>query len=346
MRNRITMASFSTVNSHFSWKTLCIGGFFGYLISIATSLLAAENNYQSYHVARNLNEDSEETLGSNNSEEGTGEESGDENEEIVQMTITAISLVLILLTIAFEEVKEHIEEVSRGTMDSIIESLFGEMTILGFLSMFSFVVSSLGIFERISLREFGEKEELLELFESVHYMLFFIMVFFMILVLIFVSRAKNIEAAWFSMNAACLDADYMEKLDTLMINDNASEKGGLLSSFTKTKAQRHRAELTIFQGIRKEFILERSMKEPFEPNTLNPVDGNFHFGRYLSHCLGKDLANIVHVSTTTWCFFAMLTLFFFGLTFVLPGDKVEVNVCLGMDCYWLAYVLCRCLPWS
>jgi hypothetical protein len=85
------------------------------------------------------------------------------------ITVTVIVLLLIVLKIAFEKAKEHIEESADHNMKPIIGSLLGEMTVLGFLSNSTYCVTQLGFFEHISTSLFREEEELQETFEFVHY---------------------------------------------------------------------------------------------------------------------------------------------------------------------------------
>ena len=109
-------------------------------------------------------------------EEEEGEEGEEEEEgweEAVSPTnmrvMTCIVLVLILLTVAFEVIKEHVEESVPEDFEVILEKFFGELTILGFLSMVTFIVSQAGIMTILSEKIYGESEEeqneLLEYFE-------------------------------------------------------------------------------------------------------------------------------------------------------------------------------------
>jgi hypothetical protein len=68
-----------------------------------------------------------------------------------------IVLCLIGLTIAFEWVKHYLEESVTEDMEPIIEKLFGEMTVLGFLSMVSFLLNAGGFFRFLSRRIFGNE---------------------------------------------------------------------------------------------------------------------------------------------------------------------------------------------
>ena len=80
--------------------------------------------------------------------------------------IICITLLLILLTVAFEVMKETLEESVPEDFEIILEKFFGELTILGFLSMITFLISKTGILEKLSEHWFeGEDEELLEYVE-------------------------------------------------------------------------------------------------------------------------------------------------------------------------------------
>jgi hypothetical protein len=244
-----------------------------------------------------------------------------------------IILLLIFLTIAFETAKEHIEESADRNMKPIIGSLFGEMTVLGFLSIFTFCVTQLGYFTQLSIHMFGEGEEeaLLELFEAVHYMLFFIMVSFVASVLKLVSGAEQMEKNWLTMNAACCDVEYMTKLDDAMEGDQPSNKLGWISHLcqalfpcSKGSVQTFRSNLRLFRGIRHEFVLERHLVPPFAPHATNGVEEDFDVGRYLSICLGHTLGHAVHLNHATWLFLAFLTVNFFGVGIAI-SDQIAVG---------------------
>jgi hypothetical protein len=252
-------------------------------------------------------------------------------------TIALIVLLLILLTIAFEHAKEHVEETADRNMKPIIRSLFGEMTVLGFLSIFTFCVTKLGVFEQLSIQLFGEQEEeaLLETFEFVHYLLFFIMVFFVCLVLLLVAEAKIIKERWWTMDRAARDDEYMDKLRQHANQNHASDTSSswlyyccksLIPCILQSKKQRLMEDLLLFEGVRKEFLLERSVEPPFEPATdEHRVADDFNFGRYLSICLGHTLGHVVEVKIVTWAFFGLVTIFFYGFL-IFVGNSAHVSI--------------------
>jgi len=71
---------------------------------------------------------------------GSGGE-GEEDESSLLATIVGIVLCLIVVTLAFESFKHHLESQcgSENSMELILEKLFGELTVLGFLAMVIFL---------------------------------------------------------------------------------------------------------------------------------------------------------------------------------------------------------------
>ena len=79
--------------------------------------------------------------------------------------IIAITLILIVLTVGFEILKESLEESVPEDYEIILEKFFGELTVLGFLSMVTFLISKTGALEKLSEHLFEEEDELLEYVE-------------------------------------------------------------------------------------------------------------------------------------------------------------------------------------
>lgn len=105
-------------------------------------------------------------------EDGEGEDGEDgeaefeEEFELVDLRVViSIIVLLIVLTVAFEVGKETIEESVPEDYGVILEKFFGELTILGFLSMVTFLVSQFGVMAQVSELVYGEEEELQEKFE-------------------------------------------------------------------------------------------------------------------------------------------------------------------------------------
>jgi hypothetical protein len=221
------------------------------------------------------------------------EEEEDINRTRLETSIVCIIAPLILITILFEEAREKIEESANRNAKPIIQSLFGEMTVLGFLSACTFIITKTPLPYKLSKQIFGEDEILVEIFEMVHFSLFFIMVIFVAQVLVLVRESMETEAKW----------DLLDRKRRYPATDNDSK------------------EIKLFRALAEEFVLERSVEPPFDPaDESSRLTSDFKFGRYLSICLGSDMGHIVHVSILSWVFFLLLTLCFYVLMLLLEND--------------------------
>ncbi len=232
------------------------------------------------------------------------------------------------MTILFEKTKDRVEENATKDMLPIVESLFAEMTILGFLSVITFVCTKLGILEILSVSIFGEgeetKEKLTEIFETVHYCLFAIMIFFVLQVIILVRLGTQSEEQWLTLDRACQDPTVLKKI--------------LQSSADDPELSRHEKHIIedqkLFYALREEFLLNREVIPPFKPEDEEmraPKDINY--GRYLSMCMGETLAEVVEVSVSTWACMGLLASLFYILMLAVK-DNTRILAWFMCSCGW------------
>ena len=116
--------------------------------------------------------------------EGKKEEEGDEEEEEEERVLTLHIIVLTVsclvgVSLAFEITHEHLLEHTSETMRPIIVGLFGELTLLGFIGLTLFILFKMSWPHELSEYLYGDGEVIPELGESVHMVLFLVMVIFL-----------------------------------------------------------------------------------------------------------------------------------------------------------------------
>lgn len=101
-----------------------------------------------------------------------------------------LMLSLILLSVIFEKTKHYLEHSVDEHKHIILQALFGELTVLGFIALLTFFLMNSGVFSNLSIKLYHDEQHLLHLFEKVHFGLFFVMVLFLLLIgwLIFVQN--------------------------------------------------------------------------------------------------------------------------------------------------------------
>jgi hypothetical protein len=277
-------------------------------------------------MPRSLAEYGEENMSKDEEEE--------ENPHLLYTVNVCVVLVLILLTIGFELMKEYLEESVSRNMKPIVETLFGEMTVLGFLSVFTFVVTKAGSFQRLGATLFGEahSEELHEIFENAHFIIFFIMIFFVVQVLVLVQEAGETEQEWVAMDRAARDPDasWAERAASYQQHRQQSFLRSYTSLLFRNMSVEKEDDLLLFKALRDEFVLDRDLDYPFRPSEER-VDEDFNFGRYLSVCMGRGLTHIVHVNISTWLFYAAATVVNYGYA-LLVHENEPVRTLLATIC--------------
>lgn len=112
-------------------------------------------------------------------------------------TILTLFTIIMFFTIIFEKWKESLLENTSENMQLVYTSLFGELTVLGFISLLLFLLSQTEL-TSISSYIYGDGEEdyLKEMFEMVHMALFFVMVLFLACVVGLVKLCQRLANEW------------------------------------------------------------------------------------------------------------------------------------------------------
>lgn len=262
------------------------------------------------------------------------------------MVVIVIALFLIAATLAFEFMRDGLEEAVTEDMQIILEKLFGELTILGFLAIVTFVLTQTGILQKLSIEVFGEEEELLEYFEAVHFSIFFIMVFFVFQVLILIKEASETEKQWDEMDLL-IKAGKSRSRKSMAARQSTreafmDEKKERLLAYCfpqlRNKKKEQRRMHFIFKALREEFLLERSLEPSFAPAPHDRrVEDDFDFGRYLALAQARTLTRIVEVEERTWMLFGIGIIVFFAIC-LLANRDVELISWIWVGLGWLVLI--------
>lgn len=239
-------------------------------------------------------------------------------------TVVAITLVLIALTILFETLKHKLESGVSEDFLIVVEKLFGELTVMGFLSLVTFAITPTKMFEELSESIFGDGEELTEYCEFVHYAIFFVMVFFAMHVLVLIHFATQTKREWLDMEQECHVNDEVtsgksERRPAIAVQRQTPNWYETLINGDSALQDQTIVEQLVYASLRDEFIREREVDPPFSAST-NSVSKDFNFARYLGHAQTHLLKHVVEVERETLLLFAVGTVAFSALALVAEGD--------------------------
>ena len=226
------------------------------------------------------------------------------------LIILVVLTVIVLLSVFFEKVKEEMLRSSSKNSRPVLLSLFGEMTVLGFIGLVLFVIVKAGLLEWIASNFLsGNAEGLQETVELVHMMLFGVMVMYLLMCFWLTRLGASLVAKW-------------EKDEK--ISKNKEEAGKCFEEYCVQQRdgrgwrlfESSAARFLSYASIRTRFIhgSDSKAKQAISPHLEDEVNDSFVFSEYLAYCLSEISVELVEVPVATWVTLELFfVLFFLGL---------------------------------
>lgn len=251
---------------------------------------------------------------------------------------------IVFLTTLFEAVKEYATENVAETTAPIVQSIFEEMTVLGFLATITFLTMKTKIITQISSDIWGDddhaKLHLFHMLENVHFSISFIMFTFLLHTLYLYSLCGATMTKWKGTNALVQDKEQIEKVRDIVRQPIAVDKGCASITVAGVLAERNRALQKLrFHSLRNEFIIGRSLTgsyESYPENHPERLPADFDFGLYLNYCLGRYMAKVIEVGILEWAFVWLLLTLWFVLAITI-GERKNTLAILWVAVYFAFY---------
>jgi len=238
----------------------------------------------------------------------------EEEEEMMENAIKArwgfaFVTIIIIFSVAFVKGSEAIREAVPEELEEVVSALMEELTTLGFLG-FAFFITTMdlgggeSLIEQASIYALNEPEALKELFEGLHYLVFFISLSFIFGT---VGGLFNFQVgaggnkAWEEYEKAGPDVaegKYPELLEIAREHINAS--GSLANDWRKPEEAR-KAE---YLRVRSYFV--STSEEP-------RLDPDFDFHKYLQRRVGEIFSSLIEVGWKDWLVTWLLLLLFWSV---------------------------------
>lgn len=230
----------------------------------------------------------------------------------------AICAVLIGVTILFEKCKHALEASVPRLMAGVLQALFGELTVLGFITLFAFGLMRSGVLRWLSIRLYGSPTHLIHLFETIHFLLFFVMMLFLLQAGILVHASLRFESLWLSVEAVVTDP-HTTTGEPLHLGSMSRRARSTRRSFTPTAAtlvalskepgrwydgscflaRWQQAEAR--DALRYALLRHRFLNpEGAAAAQMSSLPQDFDFSGYLRRRCALTTASILHVTPSTW----------------------------------------------
>ena len=218
---------------------------------------------------------------------------------IVVMVTFIIVFSVFMENCVMDPLKEAPEE--NPNLEPIVNTMFSELTLLGFVGLGMFIVEKLDLLSGPSYRIFHDKETLAELFEAIHMTLFLVMILFLFNAFCLLQMGKRTSKKWKEANVRSID-----------------EREEVIKEYAECLRQGKRVpeelEFTLaFMSIRDRFIknksggsgedkdVEEGKKEKKKVvKKKDEVPHDFELNEYFSSIMGKKAGEIIEVPVSTW----------------------------------------------
>ncbi|KAL8438668.1 hypothetical protein ACSSS7_000010 [Eimeria intestinalis] len=258
------------------------------------------------------------------------------DEYIENWVIISLFIVVITCSIVFElllgTLEGYLHRRRLHKLQDMLDCAFKELTILGFISLFLYSTIRLGYMRQLNDKYLGvsKTEEaaiveaeahgeeayppthLTETFESIHVLIFMIMLTFIIQV------------------AALTVVGYktMRKLEYM----DSKTEAELRSDVSALLGHGHQDEQLIREalehwGVRRRFISATNPLMP-KPRRPEPARPQFSFAAYLTHCFGESLAEMIELPPSI-LILTLLIVVLLRPALSLPGREVIVFMIIG-----------------
>ncbi|TMW59976.1 hypothetical protein Poli38472_000018 [Pythium oligandrum] len=234
-------------------------------------------------------------------EDGTDEETEEGSDAAVAIvTIT----ILVVISILFEMFTEILRESADDMNMPFINTIFSELTTLGFIGLLLFVITKLDVLPTLSLNYLGEAGKLQETIEVLHMGLFLFIIIFLVLCCGLLKFGTFVQSEWREFERSSEDIPAVVSEYVLATEPPRSWREKL--SISRILSARKCKREMVYLSLRRRFCDYRS-NHPHPETALrlakefqrNP-GARFPFNEYLSIISGEVMARLIEIDLPTW----------------------------------------------
>ncbi|KAL4140255.1 hypothetical protein PRNP1_014540 [Phytophthora ramorum] len=261
-------------------------------------------------------------------EGGEGELQGGRVTVVVAVTITTLVAISILFEISTEQLREHTDELNMP----FVNTVFGELTTLGFIGLLLFVVTKIEVLPWLSRSVLGGSAELQEIIEKLHMALFLFIVIFLVLCLGLLRLGMHVQNEWREFERSSADIPSVLSEYALATEPPKSwlERLSWHRATAAGKAEREVVYLALrrrFMDYRSNHPDEETARQLAKEFQLQGDDSRFPFNEYLSIISGEVMGRLIQIDMATWMALDVALVVLLGLCWH-AGPRGEVAILL------------------
>eukprot|EP00949_MAST-11_sp_MAST-11-sp1_P005016 g5016.t1 len=274
---------------------------------------------------------------STDGEAGEHEEDEEAGNRIKVYVAIIVVTAIIIISVSFENLKDILEEKTKENLKPVLRSIYGEVTILGFVGLLMFLATKT-LKERLDYlcgnnetgwfksECFTHEDELvcpenpiLELTETAHMILFAVMVLFLSCTVLLIVISNQRMQYWNLCEDYCVTRTISHAKLKYRQTSAARKRLGIFGKLSVCRFCSRRVRENVdakarleYMGIRIAFI--KSHNEGHAANSDHSLDANFDFAHYMSGMLAERLTEMVEISSGNWLFIWVVFIIFLFIT--------------------------------
>jgi Ca2+-binding EF-hand superfamily protein len=277
-----------------------------------------------------------------------------EEQELPSSVFVVEILVVILLSLAFEtgqdKLRDYLKEHDKEDMISLVDTVFKEITVLGFIGLFVYVMTHTGALTDLAIAVYGEAaagDAISESFEKVHMIIFSVMMVFIFQALVMMHMANQQSEKWEKWERAQargIDGDTVESqlVAEGFLNADREKAEKPVTQTTNPLTRLLQAggvrELIQWRAIRHVFLWPHEEHDGIRETTIKPKQpSSFHIADYFTKRVYDIFEDIIEVDQITWiialCCSPSLT-YFLALS---PMDRIVAQAFFGWALFFIMF---------
>lgn len=230
---------------------------------------------------------------------------------IVIMTTIIVAFSIFMEQYVMDPLKEAPKE--NVNLGPIVNTMFSELTLLGFVGLFMFVVEKLDLLSNPSYRVFHNKETMSVLFEDVHMVLFLVMILFLFNAFCLLTMGGRIASRWKRANVRAMDEreELVEEYASYIRNGSTvPEDVEFAMAFLGLRDRFVRNGRPNLEDVEEEKLSPRKMAKAKKKRIMkaHEVPHDFELNEYFSMIMGKKAGEIIEVPISTWAILEVVLL--------------------------------------
>ena len=249
-----------------------------------------------------------------------------EQTRIKMLTCMVVITAIIGISIGFEVGRDILEEATKEALKPILRNVFAEMTILGFIGLIMFFTTKFGKdglnhlvgnnatgwFKKecfyIDCELVCPENPLVEETETVHMILFLVMMIFLSSIVLLIRIGTSKVKRWRYLEDVALTTNLLDLKHKCLLEFTKYAEAGFFDRYYQRKSLHDADEKLRYAALRTGFIITANANVP--KGSDHEITPDFDFAEYVGHELNDVLIEMAEIKPSNWFYLWIVFMIF------------------------------------